>query len=141
MNNVIALSFIALYIYTLVTSISVLLLENRNPVKSLSWVIVLLFVPVFGLIIYLIFGQNFRKQKIISSKSIRIASKENHAAFDINRLEDNTFDNNQLNLIRMLYQNSDAAAYVNNSIEILSDGKSTFESMFEAIRNAKNHIQ
>ena len=140
MNNVIAIIFIALYVYTLISSISVLLLENRNPVKSLSWVIILIFLPFFGLIIYLVVGQNYRKQKIISRKSIRIASKENHEVFNIDRLEDDSLDNNQLNLIKMLYQNSDASVYINNSIEVLSDGKSTFDAMFEAIRNAKNHI-
>lgn len=140
MNNIIAVIFMVLYAYTVITSISVLLLENRNPVKSLSWVIILIFLPVFGLIIYLVFGQNFRKQKIISSKSIRIASKENHEVFDISRLENNLLDNNQLNLIKLLYQNSDASVYINNSIEVLSDGKSTFDAMFDAIRSAKSHI-
>lgn len=69
MDHLLTIIFIALYAYTLVSTISVLLLENRNPTKSLSWVLVLLFLPIIGLIFYLIFGQNLRKQKIISKRA------------------------------------------------------------------------
>ncbi len=140
MDHFLTIAFVVLYVYTLTSTISVLLLENRNPVKSLSWVLVLLFLPVLGLIIYLIFGQNLRKQKIISKKSIRLTSNRSQVSFDINKIDINLIDNNQLNLIRMLYHNSDAVAYANNKIDVLSDGKTTFDAMFEAIRNAKNHI-
>lgn len=140
MNSILTIIFIALYVYTLISTISVLLLENRNPVKSLSWVLVLLFLPGLGLFLYLIFGQNFRKQKTISKKSLRFAANRPHVSFDIDRLDTNFMDNNQLNLIRLLYTNSDAKAYPNNKIDILSDGKTTFDAMFNAIQNAKNHI-
>ncbi|MBN2767410.1 MAG: cardiolipin synthase [Paludibacteraceae bacterium] len=140
MNSILTIIFIVLYVYTLTTTISVLLLENRNPVKSLSWVLVLLFLPGLGLFLYLIFGQNFRKQKSISKKSLRFAANRPHVSFDIDRLNSDLMDNNQVNLIRMLYTNSDSKAYPNNKIEILSDGKTTFDAMFNAINNAKNHI-
>ena len=140
MDRLLIIIFIALYAYTLVSTISVLLLENRNPTKSLSWVLVLLFLPIIGLIFYLIFGQNLRKQKIISKKSIRNPANRLKHPFDISKVDENIIDNNQLNLIKLLYKNSDATAYTNNKIEILSDGKKTFDAMFDAIRNAKNHI-
>ena len=140
MNSILTIIIITLYVYTLITTISVLLLENRNPVKSLSWVLVLLFLPGLGLFLYLIFGQNFRKKKTISKKSLRLAANRPHVSFDIDRLNSNLMDNNQVNLIRLLYTNSDAKAYPNNKIDILSDGKTTFDAMFNAIKNAKNHI-
>ena len=140
MNSVLTIIFIALYVYTLTTTISVLLLENRNPVKSLSWVLVLLFLPIAGLIFYLIFGQNLRKQKIISKRSFRTLPKRPQVAFDIEKLDTGSMDNNQINLIKLLYKNSNATAFANNKIEILSDGKSTFDAMFEAIQEAKCHI-
>lgn len=140
MNSILTIIFIVLYVYTLISTISVLLLENRNPVKSLSWVLVLLFVPVLGLFFYLIFGQNLRKQKTISKKSLRLAAKRPHVAFDINLINSDLMDNNQVNLIKLLYTNSDAKAYPNNKIDILSEGKSTFDAMFKAIEQAKSHI-
>ena len=131
---------IILYGYTLVTTISVLLLENRNPAKSLSWMLVLLFLPVVGIFLYLLLGQDFRKKKIISQKSIRRVTDRPVASFDIEKLDTTFIDNQHLKLIKLLYKNSEAAGYAFNKIEILSDGESTFNAMFEAIQNAKDHV-
>lgn len=138
MNSILTIAFIVLYAYTLVTTIAVLLLENRNPSKSLSWVLVLLFVPVFGLGFYLIFGQNYRKRKMIERKAYRAANY--FRLPKVEKIKTAHLDSNQLNLMKLLQSNSDARAYPDNKIEILSDGKSTFNAMFDAIRSAKNHI-
>lgn len=140
MPSFIVLILIAIYVYTLVSIISVLLLENRNPAKSLSWVLVLLFIPIIGLFFYLVLGQNLRKKKLISKKSIRRVTDRPVASFDISQLDASLIENNQLNLIKMLYRNSEAAGYAFNKIEILSNGESTFDAVFDAIRNAKDHI-
>jgi len=138
MNSIFTIAIIVLYVYTLITTISVLLLENRNPVKSLSWVLVLLFLPVIGIIIYLIFGQNLRKQKLILRKTYRLNVGQQTNKPD--KINEDSINNGQLNLIRLLQKNSEAITYPNNKIEIFADGKSTFDAMFTAIRNAKSHI-
>lgn len=138
MNSIITIAIVVLYVYTLVTTISVLLLENRNPAKSLSWVLMLLFLPGLGLLFYLIFGQNMRKQKIISRKTFR--SSNAYPAYDKELNGSDNINEKPTNLVRLLYKNSDAPIFTNNKIEILSDGKSTFDAMFTAIRNAKSHI-
>lgn len=140
MPRLLLIAFVVLYVYTLLTIISVILLENRNPVKSLSWILVLLFLPFAGIFIYLVFGQDYRKQKIISKKSIQHVSNRPVSAFDITRLSPELLETNQMNLIKLLYSNSESPAYAYNKIDILSTGEETFESMFQAIRNAKNHI-
>ena len=131
---------IVLYIYTLISIISVVLLENRNPMKSLSWILVLIFLPFIGIFFYLIIGQNFRKEKIISKKSILRINERPVATYEITFLETSRIYKNHLNLVKLLYKNSEAVGYAFNKIEILADGKTTFDSMFEAIKNAKEHI-
>lgn len=140
MTPFLSIAFIILYVYTMISTISVLLLENRNPVKSLSWVLVLLFLPILGMFLYLVLGQDYRKKKIISKKSIRKITKKPLATFDIHKFDPSDFNKNQLNLVRLLYHNSGAVGYENNKIEILSTGEGTFESMFDTIKNAKEHI-
>jgi len=140
MNHVITVIIVILYAYTLISTISVLLLENRNPAKSLSWVMVLLFIPVIGMFFYLLLGQDYRKKKIISKKSIRSVIDRPVASFDINKLDTTLMSDNQLNLVKLLYKNSESAGYAFNKIDVLSDGESTFEAVFEAIRKAKDHI-
>lgn len=140
MTSIISFIIVALYIYTIISTISVLLLENRNPVKSLSWVLVLLFLPVIGMFFYLLLGQDYRKKKIISKKSIRQVTDRPISTFDIDKLDKSLLDNDQINLLKLLYKNSEAIGYTHNKIDVLSDGDSIFEALFETIAQAKNHI-
>jgi cardiolipin synthase len=140
MTPIVTSLLIILYVYTTISTISVLLLENRNPVKSISWVLVLLFLPFVGLGLYLLLGQDYRKKKIISKKSIRSVIDRPVDLFDIDKLDTSMLTANHTNLLKMLYKNSEAAVYTDTKIEVLSDGISTFEALFDVIRNAKDHI-
>lgn len=140
MDKVINIVLLILYAYLIITTISVILLENRNPLKALSWVIVLVMLPVVGLIFYLLIGQNYRRKKIISRKSVRHSSQLPVVELHPEEFPELVSKPRHLNLVNLLYKNSDAAAYACNKIEILSDGAATFEAMFEAVRSAEDHI-
>lgn len=50
--------------YLLVLFFSILIvLKNRNPVKTLSYIFVLAVLPIVGLLVYYFFGQDYRKDK------------------------------------------------------------------------------
>jgi cardiolipin synthase A/B len=140
MTHFLTVVIVVLYLYTIISTISVLLLENRNPAKSLSWVLVLLFLPVIGMFFYLLLGQDYRKTKIISKKSIRRVTDRPVASFDINKLDSTLMGDNHLNMVKLLYRNSEAAGYAFNKIDLFSTGESTFNAIFDAIRNAKDHV-
>ncbi len=140
MIRILLFAFLTVYIYTLLSIISVLLLENRNPARSLSWVLVLTFVPILGMLFYVLFGQDLRKKKIISKKSLLRLTNRPVASFDIDNINTSLISASQLNLIKMLYKNSGAAGYAYNKIEVLPTGESTFDAVFNAIRNAEKHI-
>ena len=42
----------------IVSTILVVVLENRNPVKTIAWVLVWVFLPVIGLVFYIFFGRD-----------------------------------------------------------------------------------
>lgn len=140
MPKILIYIILGLYFYTLISTILLLLLENRNPVRSFAWLLVLLFIPFFGLVFYLALGQNYRKNKMISKKSVRHLTNRPVASFDIQQLNTTHMDNNQLNLVKLLYNNNNAVGYAFNKIDVLSDGESTFDAVFDAVRNAKEHI-
>ena len=135
-----------LYVITVVSICLMIVFENRNPVKTLSWLLVILLIPVAGLIIYVVFGRYYRKQKIYTRKSI----------IDISRLSDNV--NLQVtslpsvlsgeseavrskeHLIHLLLNNNRSLLTVDNRIGLLINGDKTFSAMKEAISSAKNFI-
>ena len=61
---------IAIYALTIISTILMMMMENRSPVKSIAWIIVLLVIPGFGLLIYVFFGRKFRKKMVISHRSL-----------------------------------------------------------------------
>ena len=64
-----------LFLLTVVVTIIVVVLDNRNPVKTLAWVLVLCFLPIVGLIFYFFFGRDVRKEKMISKKGFARLAK------------------------------------------------------------------
>jgi len=139
-QQIIHLLFVAAYVYLIVSSIVVILLENRNPVKSFSWILVLILMPGLGLLFYLALGQNYRKKKFVDKKTVRHLINRPIASLDISQLDTSQMSDNQLNLIKLLHTNSEAAVYADNKIDVFPDGVSTFDSFFEVINSAKNHI-
>jgi cardiolipin synthase A/B len=62
----------------LITSIAIafiIVLEKRSPFKTAAWILVLVLLPVLGLIFYLFFGQEYRKQKLFSRRGIKALTR------------------------------------------------------------------
>ena len=134
------------YFITMLVIIGVIVLENRNPLKTLSWIIVLLMLPILGVILYIFFGQNLRKQKIIARKGLK-----NHDLFatmsrsQVKELSDSNLLLNsgiymKRNIIRLLLNNANAIVTHGNSVQILNNGDQTFQTIIEELKKAKDFI-
>ena len=65
-----------LFLIVWVGTIFVVITENRNPVKTLAWVMVLVFLPIIGFVLYILFGLDMRKERIIGRRSLSRLMKE-----------------------------------------------------------------
>ena len=54
----------SLYGLFVLSLVLIVVLENRQPVKTVAWILVLLFLPVVGLVIYLFFGKNRKRVSV-----------------------------------------------------------------------------
>lgn len=128
----------------LITAIPVsimIILEKRSPYKTAAWVLVLIMVPVFGVIFYLIFGQEYRKQKIFSRSGIKSLGKiRNLSLKQLRQIKTRKESYEKENIIRLLLNNSNALLTTGNEVKIFDSGESTFRAIFEAIKNAEHHI-
>ena len=68
LSDILILIFLATYVYTVVSSIVVVLLENKHPVRTSAWIMVLIFVPFIGLLLYVVVGRSYHRQGNISKK-------------------------------------------------------------------------
>ncbi len=54
----------------MIPAIITVLMDNRQPAKTMAWILVLAFMPFVGIIFYIFFGQNTRKERLISDRSM-----------------------------------------------------------------------
>ncbi|MDE5664960.1 MAG: PLDc N-terminal domain-containing protein, partial [Duncaniella sp.] len=59
------------YVVMILCVIVVVISENRNPLKTLGWVMALLLFPVGGVILYFVFGRSIRNVRMISRRNRR----------------------------------------------------------------------
>lgn len=128
----------AVYLLMVLASVIVVLRENRNPIRALSWIIALIFLPVVGLVFYVFFGRSLRGLQLITRHNKRkIMHKHSPRRVDINNLD---LLPDERSLIKLSHSLSHSPFTVNNEIEIFTDGESKFRRLKEDLRNARSSI-
>jgi len=135
-----------IYFITVIFIAVLIIMENRNPVKTISWVLVLVLLPFFGIVIYLFFGQEYRKNKMYSRKGLKDLEKlRKLTLIQLDNLPKNDFQIDERlytkkRLINLLLSNSNAILTNNNEVKVLHNGEETFPEIFKAIEQAKHHV-
>ena len=65
---VIKIISIVLVLLSFIGVVGTILLENRNPIKAMAYILLLIFVPLLGLIVYYYLGRDLRKRKRFTLK-------------------------------------------------------------------------
>ena len=120
--------------------------NNGNPVSTLSYVLGLLLFPFVGLLVYLFFGQEYRKDKMFKRQGVfnhKIIKKwEKKLLVDEESLEkyEEAFLE-QYSAVAGLVQNTQRKPLTfGNDVLLLNNGDEKFEALFEAIRKAQRFI-
>ena len=113
-------------------------MDNRQPSKTMAWVLVLMFVPMVGIVLYFFFGRNVRKMRFISQRSLDQLSRRSMLEFveqrhlrlpDEYRMQIQLFANQSMSL-----------PFKDNDTEIFTSGYDFFAALLRAIAGAKHHI-
>lgn len=135
-----------IYLITVIVVCLVIIFENRAPVKTLSWVLVISLMPVIGILLYVFFGQNYRKRKIFSRKGI--IDSEHHLYAAVQQIEslDTRLESksdaikSKQHLMTLMLNNEKSVLTDNNRITLLKDAEQTYPAMMEEIEKAEHHI-
>lgn len=127
-----------LYVITVLSAIIVVLSENRNPIRSLAWVLALIFLPVVGLIFYAFFGRSLRGRHMISRHNKRkLLRDQNARQLDLRQMG-LTVPEQQI--VKLTHKLSRYPLTLNNKAEIYIDGKEKFAALKKDIANARESI-
>ena len=114
------------------------LMDNRQPAKTMAWVLVLIFVPVVGIVLYFFFGQNTRKEKYISRRSMDQLTKR--SMFEFAEQQDLKLPDGHAALIKLFADQNWAFPFKNNDTDIFTDGYGFFSALLRDIGAARHHI-
>ncbi|MDX1472327.1 MAG: cardiolipin synthase, partial [Flavobacteriaceae bacterium] len=128
--------------------------DTRSNTKTLAYVLVAIFVPVVGIIGYFVFGVNYRKRKIYNEKLFKnkelrkelqkqIKKHSGEILDDAKNPDQEALDNGldeNVRLIHFLLKETLSPVTDGNEVELLLNGETKFPKVFEAIKQAKQHI-
>lgn len=126
-----------LYFVVVIGTIIVVVLDNRNPVKTMAWILVLTFLPFVGLVLYFFFGRDQRRTRIISRNSYNKLIKKPWAEYMQSTVQ---VPDNYGHLVTLLKNINQSFLFSGNFVEVYTDGMSMVQELVRAMEKAKHHI-
>lgn len=115
-----------------------LVMDNRQPAKTMAWALVIIFVPVVGLVFYLFFGINHRKERMVSQLSVDQLTKRSMLGFV--EQQNLRIPERHKQLVDLFVNQSFSLPFKDNQIDIMTDGYAFFPELLKDIAKAKHHI-
>lgn len=132
------LIFLSIYIIIVVVCMVDVLMENRQPVKTMAWLMVLTFAPILGMVLYFFFGQNTRKKRLISQRSIDQLDK--HSMLGFVEQKNLHIPEAYRTLIQLFTNQSLSLPFKDNEVDVYTSGYEFFPALLADISAARHHI-
>lgn len=137
-GQIASIAFDVVYFGAIVGTITVIILDNRNPVKTMAWILVLMFLPVVGLVLYFFFGRSQRKVHIIGKKSYGRLLKKPMAQYQAQ--DACPLPKNYDRLIALFRNTNQSFPFEGNRVEVYTAGLSMLQSLLRELQKAVQHI-
>jgi len=137
--------FTAVYALLVVSALGSVLFDNREPHRTIAWLLVIVAVPVLGLVLYAFFGQNLRRaykarhRKAIS-ESVRWLQENEDVRGRLLRTDLSQFPQRYDSLRLFLKKTCQAAAFRSPEPQIFSDGTDFLDALISDINAAQHHV-
>lgn len=129
------------YAISILSVISLIFIERKEPNTTWAWLVILLVLPGVGFVIYLILGQNLSRQKIFREKKVTDEKKSKELLEKFKEEKRNRGISEEfIDLIRMNYNNSGSLYTTGNKVDTYINGEDKFEALINDIRGAKKFI-
>lgn len=136
----------AILVLNIFLAIALIFLERRDPTSTWAWILVLFFIPIFGFIIYLLFGRQLRQKHLFRWEGRKRIGIEQLIDYQIEAIEDDTLEfrlddtEHYKDMIYLHLRNNHAVLTQDNDVEIFNDGAAKFDALLHDLEMAKGHI-
>lgn len=125
------------YLFVVLSQMLVVVLENRQPVKTVAWLMVLFFLPIVGLVIYFFFGRNRKREHFVSQACASQLARRSAVRFYQGGFPELPAD--YVHLIRLFRRQSGAFPYADNKIRFFTVGQEMLDNLLRDIAAARHH--
>lgn len=134
----ISLFLVAVYLFIVISCVVVVVSENKNPIRAISWTVALLCLPVVGVVFYLFFGRSLKGHAMVSRKTRR-------RLLERSRPRQHNHDKAELRDVQKLMAKLSAnlchaPLHLHNKVRIFTDGIEKFDCLKRDIEAAREYV-
>ena len=122
----------------IIGTILVIVMDNRNPVKTMAWILVLIFLPVVGLALYIFFGRSRRHERIIGKKVYGHLLRKPMAEYLAQPAD--ALPAGHARLVALFRHVNQALPFEGNDVETYTSGTTFLQALLHELRQARRHI-
>lgn len=137
-SQIATVAFDIVYFGAIIGTIIIVILDNRNPVKTMAWILVLMFLPIVGLVFYFFFGRSQRRERIIGKKSYGRLLKKPMAEYLAQ--DPSVLPGEYDRLIKLFQHTNQALPFEGNRVEVFTEGYSKLQALLRELQKAQRHI-
>ena len=134
-----------LYLFVLIIVCIRIIYDTSSTVKTLAYLLLAIFIPLFGILFYFWFGINYRKRELYSKKIINDDDLWNQIKQNVSVYSAQTY----FNIDKSDRPNKQLAKYLSNDMSpltpgntarLLINGEEKFPAVIQALEEARDHI-
>lgn len=134
-----------LYLLILIIVCIRIIYDTNSTVKTLAYLLLAIFIPVFGILFYFALGINYRKRELYSKKIINDDDLWNQIKENITSYSAQTYYNadesDRPNKILAKYLSNEMSPLTpGNKTRLLINGEEKFPAVIQALEEARDHI-
>ncbi|MBO0430697.1 cardiolipin synthase [Enterococcus sp. DIV0660C] len=138
--------FTIILIANILLSLIIVFRERRETAQTWAWLLVLMFIPILGFILYIFFGRGISKDKIFDLKMQGKIGMNLEIEEDKQALKRGLYPHpptGQADVRQLIYMLtvSEGTLYTSqNEVTLFTDGREKFDALIDDINHAQNHI-
>lgn len=135
-----------IFLINIIFSAAVVFFQRKKPTSTLLWVMAINFLPIVGIILYLLIGQDVSKSKMFDSKTQADRITKNKYRDTIENIQSREYKSSNAKtkeykeIVKMFNNAEGEILYSENDVKIFNNGVEKFKALFEDIKNAKESL-
>lgn len=113
-------------------------MDNRQPAKTMVWALIIYFVPVIGILAYIFFGVNTRRKRLVSRRSLDQLTRR--SMFKFAEQPDLVLPTEEKPLIDLFVNQNFSLPFGGNDVSMITNGHDFILRLLQDIGKAQHHI-